>query len=90
MSGAPAGSRLIIVAGGGVREDNVRDVVSVSGVREVHVRLTRLAYGGEATARPGFSVRKPLPLDEAAWEETDEQRVRSFVTVVAAISIRDR
>jgi copper homeostasis protein len=85
-----AGSRLVIVAGGGVREDNVRNVVSDSGVREIHVRLTRLAYGGEATARPGFSVRKPLPLDEAAWEETDEERVRSFVTAVAAISMGDR
>ena len=81
-----AGSRLVVMAGGGVREENVRSLVSVSGVREVHVRLTRLAHGGEATARRGLRVRKPLPLDEAAWEETDEQRVRSFVRTVAAIS----
>jgi copper homeostasis protein len=81
-----AGSRVVVIAGGGIREDNVRRIVSVSGVREVHVRLTRLAHGGEATARREVRIRKPLPLDEAAWEETDEQRVQSFVRAVAAIT----
>ncbi len=36
-----AGSRLIVIAGGGIREENVRTVVEMSGVREVHARLTR-------------------------------------------------
>jgi copper homeostasis protein len=81
-----AGSRLIVMAGGGVREENVRSLVSVSGVREVHVRLTRLTHGGEPPVRRDLRVRKPLPEDEAAWEETDEQRVRRFVQTVAAIS----
>ena len=36
-----AGSRLVVMAGGGIREENVRTVVSMSGVREVHARLTR-------------------------------------------------
>jgi len=77
-----AGSRIIVMAGGGVRDENVRALVSVSGVREVHVRLTRLTGGGEPPARPGLRVRKALPEDEAAWEETDEQRIRSFVRTV--------
>ena len=77
-----AGSRLVVMAGGGVREENVRKVVSVSGVREVHVRLTRPTRGEAPPARSGLRVRKPLPEDEAAWEETDEQRVRSFVQTV--------
>lgn len=81
-----AGSRLVVMAGGGIREDNVRSLVSMSGVREVHVRLTRLAHRGEVPAHRGLSVRKPLPQDEAAWEETDEQRVRSFVRTVAAMA----
>jgi copper homeostasis protein len=81
-----AGSRLVVMAGGGVREDNVRSLVSVSAVREVHVRLTRLTHGEERPARRGLRMRKSLPEDEAAWEETDEQRVRSFVTCVAAMS----
>jgi copper homeostasis protein len=74
-----AGSRMIVIAGGGVREENVRSLVSISGVREVHVRLTRHTRGGEPPSRRGVQVRKPLPEDEAAWEETDERRVQSFV-----------
>jgi copper homeostasis protein len=85
-----AGSRLTVMAGGGIREDNVRHLVLMSGVREVHVRLTRLAHGGELPARRELRVRKPLPQDEAAWEETDERRVRSFVRTVAAISESSR
>ena len=77
-----AGSRLVVMAGGGVREENVRTLVSVSGVREVHVRLTRLTHGGESPPRRDLRLRRPLPEDDAAWEETDEQRVRSFVSTV--------
>jgi copper homeostasis protein len=36
-----AGSRITVVAGGGIREENVRRVVSMAGVREIHARLTR-------------------------------------------------
>lgn len=81
-----ADSRLIVMAGGGVREENVRSLVSISGVREVHVRLTRLTRNGESPVRRGLRLRKPLPEDDSAWEETDEQRVRSFVKTVGAIS----
>ena len=35
-----ARSRMIVLAGGGIRENNVRDLISVSGVREVHRRVT--------------------------------------------------
>ena len=81
-----AGSRLVVMAGGGVREENVRGLVSTSGVREVHVRLARQTRSEAPPARRSLRLRKPLPEDEAAWEETDEQRVRSFVQAIAAIS----
>ena len=77
-----AGHRLTVMAGGGVREDNVADLVGRSGVREVHVRLTRLTCGAGRPLRSGVRVRKALPDDEAAWEETDSERVRRFVEVV--------
>ena len=38
---AAAGDRLRVVAGGGVRPANVRDVVAATGCREVHLRATR-------------------------------------------------
>lgn len=74
-----AGSRIVVMAGGGVREENVRELLSISGVREVHVRLTRLTCGASPPARHDLRVRRALPEDEAAWEETDEHRIRSFV-----------
>ena len=81
-----ADSRLVVMAGGGVREENVRRLVSVSRVREVHVRLTRLTRNGEALVRRGLRLRKPFPGDDSAWEETDEQRVRDFVKAVGAMA----
>jgi copper homeostasis protein len=77
-----ASTRIVVMAGGGVREENVRTLVSTSGVREVHVRLTRLTRGAAPPARGELRVRRPLPDDEAVWEETDEQRIRSFVQTV--------
>ena len=37
---AQSAGRLAILAGGGVRESNVRDVVLLTGVSEVHSKLT--------------------------------------------------
>lgn len=78
-----AGTRLVVMAGGGVRDENVSKLLSLSGVREVHVRLTHLTTSGEQGGRE-LRVRRSLPLDEMAWEETDEERVRSLVSTVAA------
>jgi len=78
-----AGDRLVVMAGGGIREENVREVVTATGVREVHARLTRLTRGGGAALREGVKVRKALPADEAAWEETDEARIRRLVAATA-------
>jgi copper homeostasis protein len=80
-----AGDRLVIMAGGGVRAENVAEVIG-AGVREVHVRLTRLTRGAGPALRPGVRVRKALPDDEAAWEETDGDRVRRFVDVVRQVA----
>jgi copper homeostasis protein len=77
-----AGSRVVVMAGGGVREENVRDLVAVTQVREVHVRLTRLTTGGGSPPIQRLHIRRPLPEDQMAWEETDEQRVRGFVRCV--------
>jgi copper homeostasis protein len=81
---ARAGDRLTVIAGGGLREGHVADVVARTGVREIHVRPTRLETA-PGTRRP-ISLRKALPVDEGAWEETDEGRVREFVRLVAAVA----
>ena len=81
-----AGSRLIVVAGGGIREENVVEVVRRSGVREIHVRGTRLRQTTMSPANESIQLRKTLPDDEGAWEETDEHRVRSFVRLATEAS----
>ncbi len=73
--------RIVVMAGGGIREENVAEIVRRSGVREVHVRGTRLARANTTGARAGIRLRKPLPDDESAWEATDEARIRALVAL---------
>ena len=75
---ARAGEHLAILAGGGIREDNVRELVRRSGVREIHVRGTRLRRKAVSVGSSTLRLRKPLPEDEGAWEETDESRIATM------------
>jgi len=83
-----ADDRIAVMAGGGVREENVREIVDATGVREVHARLTRLTRVAGSSTGAGVKVRKALPADEAAWEETDEARIRRLVANVGASNAR--
>jgi len=77
-----ASSRITILAGGGVRQENVGTIISEAGVREVHVRLTRTVRDGAVDPLRQIPLRKPLPEDDLAWEETDEGRIREFLEVL--------
>jgi copper homeostasis protein len=74
-----ASGQIGVVAGGGVREEHVQELVQRAGVQEVHVRGTRLARTAMQTPREKVRLRKTPPADEQAWEETDERRIREFV-----------
>ena len=78
-----AGEGLVVMAGGGIREEHASALVARTNVREIHVRGARNATPRTASVAP-FRLRKPLPDDERVWEETDERRIRSFVTGVSA------
>ena len=71
-----AGERVAILAGGGIREPHAADLVRRTGVRELHVRLASARRTG---AERALRLRKALPADEDAWDETDEGKVRAFV-----------
>jgi copper homeostasis protein len=74
-----AAGQITVMAGGGVREETVQEIVHRGGVKEVHVRGTRLVRAPASSASDGIRLRKALPADEGAWEETDERRIREFV-----------
>jgi len=75
-----AAGRIQVMAGGGIREKAVRDVVTRSGVGEIHVRGTKVV-GVDRTACRHIRLRSPLPADESSWEETDEERIRAIVAL---------
>ena len=71
--------RITIVAGGGVRESNVREVIALTGVDEVHARISSIVLGTASTRSSPLKLRKRLPDNESAWEELDEGRMRDLV-----------
>jgi copper homeostasis protein len=71
--------RITVMAGGGIREQNVREVVARTGVREVHARISSVVQPGAAGGSSQVRLRKPLPENEAAWEELDESRMRALI-----------
>jgi copper homeostasis protein len=70
--------RIQIMAGGGIREENVTEVIRRSGVSEIHVRGTRVVKTDMYPGNSRIRLRKVLPEDDGAWEETDESRIRAI------------
>jgi len=74
-----ARGRIGVIAGGGVRENNVHEVIALTGVKEVHARISSIVGGGGRARAPKIKLRKKLPDNELAWEELDEARMRDLV-----------
>ena len=80
---AQAAGRIVVMAGVGIREHNVREVIDRTGVTEIHARISSVVQSGE---RPSQSprLRKPMPDDENAWEELDATRMRTLIGLTRA------
>jgi copper homeostasis protein len=71
-----AAGRISIMAGGGISEQDVEELVRQTGVREVHVRATMVIRDVPAwETRWAVPLRKALPGDESARLVTDPQRI---------------
>lgn len=73
-----ARGRLRVIAGGRVRENNVREIIALTGVEEVHARISSIVCANDSLGT-SLKLRKRLPENEAAWEELDESRMRDLV-----------
>lgn len=76
---AQAGTRITVMAGGGIREHNVREIIATSGVHEVHARVSCISRSGARAVTTKLRLRKDFPEDEGSWEEIDEARLRRLV-----------
>jgi len=73
-----AGERPVLVAAGGITEDNVARIVQATGVREVHVRAAARRDSAMSYRRAKLSLAKP-PLGEYARLEADRGHVQRLL-----------
>lgn len=77
-----ARDRLIVMAGAGVRADNVRELVATSGVREVHLSATSWRPSGMAYRREGVPMGAAGGAGEYVVRATDGEMVARVVRAV--------
>lgn len=76
-----AGNRVVVMAGGGLSEKNVRRVIAESGVREVHASIRVSVPSPMRYRNEGISLGK-LPGREYQRELVLEENVRRFLAMV--------
>ena len=78
---ADARGRLVVLAGAGVRPDNVAALVAATGVAEVHLSASHVRASGMTFRRAGVPMGT-TPLDEHALRTTDPAMVAAVVRAV--------
>ncbi len=78
-----AAGKIVIMAGGGVDESNVAELVRTTGVTEVHVRGTREVPGQVVFHDHPVPFRKALPENEQMRRVTDPDRIAAVRAAVA-------
>lgn len=82
-----AGDRVIIMAGGGIRHDNVSAIVESTGVREIHVGLSTATASPMVYRNSRVSLGKAKGREYQRWQVLEED-VRELQRSVAAMSTR--
>ena len=81
-----AGSRLVVMAGGVSARTMCASWYRCRGFERFTCASLDCQMAEEPRLVVSSACEKPLPMDEAAWEETDEQRVRSFVSTTGRLA----
>ena len=79
------GERIVILAGGGVRRDNVGLLVQATKVREVHLRPTSRVESRMRHRSERVQIGRPFTPDVYAWTGTDGGEIEAVVQVVAGV-----
>lgn len=79
-----ASGRIGILAGGGVKEHNVSRIVAATGVREVHVRLTREEASPMTHANPAVDFGGRTAPSDRVRVVTDAARIAEVRRLVGA------
>ncbi len=82
---ARGAGRIAILAGGGINEENVAQVVAASGVREVHVRGTTVLESSMRFRSARVSLGKAFVPDDYRRTVTDPERIRRIRERLAAM-----
>lgn len=78
-----SGDRLVVLAGGGIDEQSAAEVVTRTGVREVHVRGIRREES-RGRRNPRVPLRRPVAGEDFDRAVTDPARIRRIVASVLA------
>ena len=74
-----AAGRTIILAGGGIDARNVAELVSRTGISEVHFAARSIVESPMTFRNPGCLMGKAYTPDEYIRKETDSQRIRQVI-----------
>ena len=74
-----AAGRIGILAGGGIREGNVQRIVRETGVREVHLRGTRIEPSAMQHRNPAVAFGGRAAISDELREVTDPARIRRIL-----------
>ena len=81
-----AGDELIVMPGGGIREENVGRVLDVSGVREVHIGASRWRPSDMTYCVDGVPMGSAYEPDECVVEAADTDRVTGVARRMKGVS----
>lgn len=76
-----ADGRITILPGGGIKADNVENLIRSTGVREVHFSGKQLVKS-RIDRSPNLSLTSSGEVSDLEWYESDENKIRSLLKVV--------